>query len=75
VAEAEACFRRAIDVARRHQARALELRAVVSLSRLWQRQGKREEARQWLAEIHGWVTEGSDTPDVHEAGALLTELS
>jgi predicted ATPase len=48
---------------------------VVSLSRLWQRQGRREEARQRLAEIYGWFTEGFDTPDLQEAGAMLTELS
>src|SRR5262249_8995397 len=53
-AEAEACFRKAIEVARRQQAKSLELRAVMSLSRLWQQQGKKEEARQMLAEIYGW---------------------
>jgi predicted ATPase len=75
LAEAETLFRQAIDVARRHDAKSLELRAVVSLSRLWQRQGRREEARQRLAEIYGWFTEGFDTPDLQEAGAMLTELS
>jgi predicted ATPase len=69
--EAEACFRQAIELARRLQAKSLELRAVISLSRLWQRQGKREGARQLLAEIYGWFTEGFDTPDLKEAKALL----
>jgi len=53
----------------------LELRAVVSLSRLWQQQGKKAEARQLLAEIYGWFTEGFDTADLQEAKVLLTELS
>jgi len=72
--EAEACFRQAIEIARRLQAKSLELRAAMSLSRLWQGQGKREEARQILAEIYGWFTEGFDTPDLKEAKALLEEL-
>ena len=71
VPQAEACFQRALDVARRQQAKALELRAAMSLSRLWQRQGKRKEARQVLAEVYGWFTEGFDTPDLQEAKALL----
>jgi predicted ATPase len=53
----------------------LELRAVMSLSRLWQQQGKKEEARQMLAEIYGWFTEGFDTADLKEAKALLEELN
>jgi predicted membrane chloride channel (bestrophin family) len=73
-AEAEACFHQAIEIARRQQARSLELRAVMSLSRLWQQQGKKEEARQMLAEIYGWFTEGFDTKDLQEAKALLEEL-
>jgi len=73
-AEAEACFHQAIDIARRQSAKSLELRAAMSLSRLWQRQGKREEARQLLAEIYSWFTEGFDTADLKEAQALLTEL-
>ena len=73
-AEAEACFLKAIEIARRQQAKSLELRAVMSLSRLWQRQGKKEEARQMLAEIYGWFTEGFDTKDLQEAKALLMEL-
>ena len=74
-AEAEACFRRALDVARRQEAKALELRAAMSLSRLWQQQGKRTEARELLAPIYGWFTEGFDTADLQEAKALLAELS
>ncbi len=74
-AEIEACFYRAIDGAHRQQARSLELRATVSLSRLWQLQGKTEEARRVLAEIYGWFTEGFDTSDLQEARSLLDELS
>ncbi len=74
-AEAEACFRKAIEIARRQQAKSLELRAVMSLSRLWQQQGKKVEARQMLTEIYGWFTEGFDTADLKEARALLEELS
>ena len=74
-AEAEACFQQAIDVARRQSAKSLELRAVMSLSQLWQQQGKKEEARQVLAEIYGWFTEGFDTPDLQEAKALLDALA
>jgi predicted ATPase len=73
-AEAEACFRQALDVARRQEAKAWELRAAMSLSRLWQRQGKRQEAHALLAPIYGWFTEGFDTADLQEAKALLTEL-
>jgi TOMM system kinase/cyclase fusion protein len=73
--QAEDCFHKAIEIARRQQAKSLELRAVMSLSRLWQQQGKKEEARQMLAEIYGWFTEGFDTADLKEAKALLDELS
>jgi predicted ATPase len=73
-AEAEACFRQALDVARHQHAKSLELRATVSLSRLWQRQGKRNAARELLAEVYGWFTEGFDTADLREAKALLDEL-
>jgi class 3 adenylate cyclase/predicted ATPase len=73
--EAEACFLKAIESARKQQAKSLELRAVMSLSRLWQQQGKKAEARQLLAEIYGWFTEGFDTKDLQEAKALLDELS
>jgi hypothetical protein len=73
-AEAEACFQRALDVARRQEAKSLELRVAMSLSRLWQQQGKRGEADTLLAPIYGWFTEGFDTADLQEAKALLEEL-
>ena len=73
-AEAEASLHKAIEVARRQQARSWELRATVSLCRLWQAQGRIDEARQMLAEIYGWFTEGFDTPDLREAEALLREI-
>jgi predicted ATPase len=72
--EAEACFHRAIEVAREQEARSFELRAAASLGRLWQQQGKREAARALLAEVYGWFTEGFDTADLREAKALLAEL-
>ena len=74
-AEAEACFHQALDVARRQQAKSLELRAAMSLSWLWQQQDKRDEARALLAPVYGWFTEGFDTADLQEAKALLTSLS
>jgi tetratricopeptide (TPR) repeat protein len=74
-AEAEASFHKAIEVARRQQAKSWELRATVSLCRLWRKQSKGAEARKMLAEIYGWFTEGFDTPDLKEAQALLEELS
>jgi predicted ATPase len=73
-AEAEACFHQAIEIARRQQAKSLELWAVTSLARLWQQQGKRKKARQMLAEIYNWFTEGFGTKDLQEAKALLDEL-
>jgi predicted ATPase len=73
-AEAEACFHQALDIARRQQAKSLELRAAMSLSRLWQHRGKRDEARELLAPVYGWFTEGFDTADLQEAKALLAEL-
>jgi predicted ATPase len=73
--EAEACFRHALTVARRQQAKSLELRAAMSLSRLWQQQGKRTEAYALLAPIYDWFTEGFDTADLQEAKALLEELA
>jgi predicted ATPase len=73
--QAEACFQRALVVARRQQAKSWELRVALSLSRLWQQQGKRAEARQILAEVYGWFTEGFDTPDLQEAKVLLDELA
>jgi predicted ATPase len=74
-AEAEACFQQALDIARRQQAKSLELRAAMSLSRLWQLQGRRQEARALLAPIYGWFTEGFDTADLKEAKELIEELS
>ncbi len=73
--QAEACFQQALDIARRQQAKSLELRAAMSLSRLWQRQGKRAAARELLAPIYGWFTEGFDTADLQDARALLDELA
>jgi len=73
-AEAEACFQKAVEIARKQQAKSLELQAVMSLCRLWQRQGKKEEARQMLAEIYSWFTEGFDTGDLRAAKALLEAL-
>ena len=75
VQEAEVCFRQALAVARRQQAKWLELRAAISLSRLWQQQGKRDAAGHLLTEIYGWFTEGFETPDLREAQALLAELA
>jgi class 3 adenylate cyclase/predicted ATPase len=72
--EAEACFQQALAVACRQQAKSWELRAGMSLSRLWQQQGKRAEARELLAPIYDWFTEGFDTPDLQEAKALLEAL-
>jgi predicted ATPase len=74
-AQAAACFRQALAAARRQQAKSWELRAAVSWSRLWQRQGQRVNARALLAPIYGWFTEGFDTADLQEAKALLEELS
>jgi predicted ATPase len=73
--EAEACFLKAIEVARKQQAKSWELRAVMSLSRLWQQQGKKKEAHDLLTEIYNWFTEGFDTKDLQEAKALLEELN
>jgi len=73
--EAETCFQHALDVARQQQAKSLELRAAMSLVRLWQRQGKRAQARALLAEIYDWFTEGFDTADLQEAKALLDALA
>jgi adenylate cyclase len=74
-AEAEIWLRRALDVAQRQEAKSLELRAAMSLSRLWQQQGKRQEANDLLAPIYGWFTEGFDTADLQEAKALLQALA
>ena len=70
----EACFQRAIEIARRQSAKSLELRAAASLSRVWQKQGKRKEARELLAGIYDWLTEGFGMADLKEAKALLDEL-
>ena len=75
VPQAEACFQQALDVARRQQAKSLELRAALSLNRLWQQQGKRQAARELLAPIYGWFTEGFDTADLQKSRALLETLS
>ena len=75
VQEAEACLHQALDVACRQQAKSWELRAAMSLSRLWQYQGKRPEAYELLAPIYGWFTEGFDTADLQEAKALLEALA
>ena len=73
--EAEACFQQARDLAYHQQAKSLELRAAMSLARLWQQQGKRAEARTLLAPVYGWFTEGFDTADLQDAKALLEALA
>ena len=73
--EVERHYQKAIDIARGKKAKSLELRAAMSLARLWQKQGKRAEAHKRLAEIYIWFTEGFDTPDLKDAKALLEELS
>jgi class 3 adenylate cyclase/predicted ATPase len=75
VAQAEVCFQQALAIARRQQAKSWELRAATSLARLWQRQGKRTEARARLAPIYGWFTEGFDTADLQDAKTLLDALA
>jgi len=70
----EGYFLKAIEIARKQQAKSLELRATMSLARLWQQQGKRHEARNTLSAIYNWFTEGFDTADLQEAQALLEEL-
>jgi predicted ATPase len=74
-AKAEACFERALAVARAQQAKSWELRAALSMARLWRDQGKRDEARELLAPVYGWFTEGFDTLDLKQAKALLDELA
>jgi predicted ATPase len=73
--EAQSCFERAIEIARKQSARSLELRATMSLARLLDKQGRRDEARAMLADIYGWFTEGFDTADLKDAKALLNELA
>jgi predicted ATPase len=72
--EAQAEFNLAIDISQRQHAKSLELRAVMSLARLWQQQGKIRQAHERLTEIYSWFTEGFDTHDLKEAKALLEEL-
>ncbi len=74
-AKAQAYFERALAVARQQQAKSWELRAAMSIARLWRDQGKREEARELLAPVYAWFTEGFDTHDLKEAKALLEELA
>ena len=73
-AAAESYFERALEVAREQQAKSWELRAATSLARLWRDQGKAQQARELLAPVYGWFTEGFDTRDLKEAKALLNEL-
>ena len=73
--QAESCFQKALTVARGQQAKSLELRAAMSLSRLWQSQGKLQDAYDLLAPVYGWFTEGFDTADLMDAKALLEELN
>ena len=73
--QAEACFQQALAVAHHQQAKSWELRAAMSLARLWQGQGKRGEARELLAENYDWFTEGFDTADLQEAKAFLETLA
>jgi predicted ATPase len=74
-AEAETCFHHALEIARNQQAKSFELRAATSLARLWQQQGKRQEAHDLLAPVYNWFTEGFDTADLQEAKALLDALA
>src|SRR5262249_55803537 len=74
-AEAETCFQQAISIAQSQHAKSWELRASTSLARLWQHQGKHQEAHDLLAAVYNWFTEGFDTADLKEAKALLDELS
>jgi predicted ATPase len=73
--EAESCFQQAISVAQHQSAKSWELRASTSFAKLWQSQGKRQEAYDLLAPVYGWFTEGFDTADLIDAKALLDELS
>jgi len=75
IADAEQCFRTAIEIARQQSARTEELRATMSLARLLKKQGRRDQARTMLADIYGWFTEGFDTADLKDAKALIDELS
>jgi predicted ATPase len=75
MAKAKSYSGRALTAARQKQAKSLELRAAMSMARLWRDQGKRDEARELLAPVYGWFTEGFDTLDLREATALLAQLS
>jgi predicted ATPase len=74
-ADAEVAFCQAIDIAQRQSSKSWELRAATSMARLWRDQGRRDEARELLAPVYGWFTEGFDTLDLKEAKALLDELA
>jgi len=73
--EAEKCFRQAIEIARRQQAKMWELRTTMSLARLWQQQGRQQEAHKVLSSAYNWFTEGFDTKDLQEARVLLDDLT
>ncbi len=75
VNDAEMCFERALKISRNQEAKSLELRAAMSLARLWQRQGKREDAHQLLSDCHSRFTEGLDTADLKKARVVLNELA
>ena len=72
---AEACFQRALEVARHQKAKSLELRAATSLAKIWRDQNRMIAARDLLAPVYNWFTEGFDTPDLHDAKMLLDELT
>jgi predicted ATPase len=74
LAEADACLRRALEVAQQQHAKSWELRAAMSLARLWQQGDRRQEAYDLLAPVHSWFTEGFDTADLPEAAGLLSAL-
>src|SRR5262249_37839067 len=73
--DAQACFERALEVARRQEAKSLELRAATSLARLWRAEGRRDDARRLLGDVYAWFTEGFETGDLRDARAVLGELS
>ena len=72
--EVEACYKKAVAVARAQEAKSFELRAAMSLGRLWQSQGKNKEAKEMLDKVYSWFTEGFETKDLREAKQLLAEL-
>src|SRR5262245_57389870 len=74
-ADAETCFHKALDIARNQQAKCFELRTATPLAKLWQQQGKRQEAQDLLVPMYNWFTEGFDTADLKDAKALLDELA